>query len=374
MQPPTFSRLLGLDCLRALAISLVLVSHITFLLFPDSTSTLIDGLRILGAIGVDLFFVLSGYLIGGILLKMIGTDELKWSELFKFWKRRWLRTVPNYFLVLCLNIVVAFLVGMSLPKELFQYSLFLQNFSWGHPDFFTEAWSLSIEEYAYLLLPFLIFFMVISFKNKNKPFLFLLSTVIVIILLTGFKLSYGFNVSLENYHDWSLSFRKVVIYRMDSIYYGFIAVFFTKKFPKYFECNKNVFLILGLVVFVVLHVIIYAFNLLPQSHLWFYVLVYLQMVAFSLMLLFPYFLHLKRTIFGKKIVEFISTRSYAIYLVNYSLVLLNIELLVNLKVLGTIEKILIVLLFLFVTTVVSNVIYLYFERPILKFRDRRFPR
>ena len=63
----------------------------------------------------------------------------------------------------------------------------------------------------------------ISFKNKNKPFLFLLSTVILIMVLTGLKLSYNFNASVENYHDWSLSFRKVVIYRMDSIYYGFIA-------------------------------------------------------------------------------------------------------------------------------------------------------
>ncbi len=59
----------GLDLLRAIAISLVLISHCTYLLFPENESLLITFVRTLGAIGVDLFFVLSGYLIGGILLK-----------------------------------------------------------------------------------------------------------------------------------------------------------------------------------------------------------------------------------------------------------------------------------------------------------------
>ena len=159
MQKP-FSRLLGLDFLRAIAISLVLISHCTFLLFPDTTTQFIDLIRIMGAIGVDLFFVLSGYLIGGILIKFWDEDIPKWTTLFKFWKRRWLRTLPNYFLILILNVLIAFIIGLSLPKSVLLYTLFLQNFVVDHPDFFTEAWSLSVEEFAYLLLPFILFLIV----------------------------------------------------------------------------------------------------------------------------------------------------------------------------------------------------------------------
>jgi peptidoglycan/LPS O-acetylase OafA/YrhL len=374
MHQPTFSRLLGLDCLRALAISLVVLSHITFLLYPDTTSILIDFVRIMGAIGVDLFFVLSGYLIGGILLKILKEEHLQWTSLFSFWKRRWLRTLPNYFLVLFLNVIVALIIGVSLPRDVFIYNLFLQNFASEHPDFFTEAWSLSIEEFAYLLLPFLLFLSVMLFKKGNSELLFFRTSMLVIIILTIFKMVYYFDSSINTYHEWSTSFRKVVIYRMDSIYYGFIAVFCVKRFSNFVESKKNILLILGLVLFALLHIVIYVFNLLPQSHLGFYVFIYLQIVGISLALLFPYFLHLKRAVFGQQLIEFVSKRSYAIYLVNYSLILLNIKLFFDLHSLNIFEKIAIVILFLLVTTVISNIMYVYFEKPILKFRDRRFPR
>ncbi|WP_298239243.1 acyltransferase [uncultured Algibacter sp.] len=374
MQQPTFSRLLGLDCLRALAISLVVLSHITFLLYPNTTSTLIDFVRIMGAIGVDLFFVLSGYLIGGILLKILKEEHLQWSSLIRFWKRRWLRTLPNYFLVLILNVVGALIVGTSLPKDVFLYSFFFQNFASEHPDFFTEAWSLSIEEFAYLLLPFFLFLSVMLFKKGNRQLLFFRTTLLIIIMLTIFKIFYYFDNSITTYHEWSTSFRKVVIYRMDSIYYGFIVLFLVKNFPNFITRKKNILLILGLASFALLHIFVYVFNLLPQSHFGFYVFIYLQIVGISLALLFPYFLNLKRTFFGQQLIEFISKRSYAIYLVNYSLVLLNIELLFDIYSMNILEKTALVILFLLMTTVISNIMYVYFENPILKFRDRKFPR
>ncbi|MBJ6368338.1 acyltransferase family protein [Snuella sedimenti] len=373
MQKP-FTRLFGLDFLRALAISLVVLSHTTFLMFPNESTLIIESIRAMGAIGVDLFFVLSGYLIGGLLLKLIKKHHFAWSALLTFWKRRWMRTLPNYFLILILNILIAYLLGQSLPKSIALYPLFLQNIISEHPDFFTEAWSLSIEEYAYLLLPLMLFLVVFSFKKSNRESLFIKTVVLVVIGLAFFKIIYFFNNEVQNYKDWSLSFRKVVIYRLDSIYIGFILVYLLKRRPFFFNKYKHIMLVLGLIMFVLLHFFMYSFNLLPQTHLWFYVFFYLWGVVCSLALLFPFFVNLHYSGLGKGFITFISTRSYAIYLVNYSLILLNIQSFIDMSKLDLLEKMGVLMAFLGTTLVLSNLIYRYFELPILKLRDRKFPR
>ena len=94
-------RLFGLDILRTTAIMLVVFMHGGIIL-KDSA---IDGFPYFRLIdGVDIFFVLSGFLIGGILLKDINSAEkFGFKSLFTFWKRRWFRTLPNYYLILTVN-------------------------------------------------------------------------------------------------------------------------------------------------------------------------------------------------------------------------------------------------------------------------------
>ena len=79
-------KIFGLDVLRAIAILLVVVSHTTYLLFPNTEHVILTLIRAMGAVGVDLFFVLSGFLIGGILLKMIKKNQTKFSDFALFWK------------------------------------------------------------------------------------------------------------------------------------------------------------------------------------------------------------------------------------------------------------------------------------------------
>ena len=368
-------RIFGLDCLRAIAISLVLISHCSFLLFPETTNTLLSFIRVMGAIGVDLFFVLSGYLIGGILFRMIQQDELTWYHLNLFWKRRWLRTLPNYFLILILNILLALSIGVSLPENTYLYTLFLQNFSWKHPDFFTEAWSLSVEEYAYLLLPFLLYLSLAFIKKYDKKTLFLVVTILTIMALFFLKIQYTLNTNVPDYHEWSASFRKVVIYRIDSIYIGFLLVYVKYSFEKFFYEYRKKIMLIGIFLFGILHYIIYKLEILPQDCLWFYTFVYLNIVLLSLALVFPYFVSLKKSSeFIEKLVVFISTRSYAIYLVNYSMVLLSLQFFVDFSELSILRKTALLIGFLTISITLSNVIYSYFETPILKFRDRKFPR
>ena len=362
-------RVYGIDVIRSIAISLVLISHCTYLLYPNNNTIILSFIRTLGAVGVDLFFVLSGYLIGGLLLKNIESGKTSLSHLLIFWKRRWLRTLPNYFLVLVLNIILLLILDDALPKNLWLYIPFLQNFISPHPNFFTEAWSLSIEEYAYLMLPLLLYLSFFMFKRHFKQ-LFLKLTLAMIIALFAFKISYYFNANVTSYKEWSSGFRKVVLYRIDAIYFGFLLVYFIKKYNTFFMQKKKLFSAIALVVFGSTHLLIYYFSLYPQTYLGFYVFLYMPLVLLSCALLFPYFIDLKQNRILKNVFYFISTRSYAIYLVNYSLILLTIQRYYEVDQISFFAKILFLVLFLSSTIIIAQIIYLFFERPILSLRDK----
>lgn len=102
--------------------------------------------------GVELFFALSGFLIGGILIKLQPTLR----AVRVFLARRWLRTLPVYFLALSVYLTFpAIFEERSVPDQPWRYFVFLQNVT-NDPKFFGVSWSLAIEEWFYLLLPLLL--------------------------------------------------------------------------------------------------------------------------------------------------------------------------------------------------------------------------
>ena len=96
------NRVYGLDILRALAIFFVVLAHGDKLMPPERYKYF----HYIVFDGVAIFFVLSGFLIGGILIKILNEKELTFSGMLNFWKRRWFRTLPNYFLILSILIIL----------------------------------------------------------------------------------------------------------------------------------------------------------------------------------------------------------------------------------------------------------------------------
>jgi peptidoglycan/LPS O-acetylase OafA/YrhL len=133
------TRISSMDLLRALAIIMVLVAH-----YPKSEGGLITRVLNFGWTGVDLFFVLSGYLIAGQLFKPMAAGEP--LALGAFFLRRFLRTLPSYYAVLAIYLL---LVPGGAPGMRFLF--FAQNF--GVPEAFAPSWSLCVEEQFYLLFP-----------------------------------------------------------------------------------------------------------------------------------------------------------------------------------------------------------------------------
>jgi peptidoglycan/LPS O-acetylase OafA/YrhL len=141
-------RLHGLDTLRALAVSLVVLHH--YVLFVSRRPTF-GWVGEIGWAGVDLFFALSGYLIGNQIFKAIRSGA--GFSLKNFYARRFLRTLPNFWVVLALYALWPTFRGDAPLLPLWKYLTFTQNFHLEPGTAFSHAWSLSIEEQFYMVLP-----------------------------------------------------------------------------------------------------------------------------------------------------------------------------------------------------------------------------
>ena len=144
-----------LDILRGIAILLVLGYHFSG----------ITVLKNFGWTGVDLFFVLSGFLISGLLF-----SEFKKHgriNVVRFWIRRGFKIYPSFYLLMILTGVVCLVVRGSEPRELLYECLFIQNYM---PRIFPHTWSLAVEEHFYLVLPILLISMYKFSPDRKNPF------------------------------------------------------------------------------------------------------------------------------------------------------------------------------------------------------------
>lgn len=144
-------RIHGLDVLRAVAVLLVFGRHLPSA-GADSPEFLKKALTIWhtgGWVGVDLFFVLSGFLVSGLIFSEYAATGS--FSLGRFWVRRALKIYPAFFLMILATVALYLVRGRPLPfGRLLAELTFVQNYFnglWNH------TWSLAVEEHFYIALP-----------------------------------------------------------------------------------------------------------------------------------------------------------------------------------------------------------------------------
>lgn len=362
------NRVFGLDVLRAFAILFVILGHSRTILPPSFHKAY----NFLVYDGVSIFFVLSGFLIGGILIKIIEKNKPTPKLLLNFWIRRWFRTLPNYFFILLiLTLIFIFSEPDFKVSDISLYFIFSQNLWYSHPPFFPEAWSLSIEEWFYLLIPILIFILVWAGNISPKRSI-LYVAVLILVSVTLFRYYRYLNIDVNSLKEWDLMFRKQVFTRLDSLMYGVIGSYL--KFHSYplWKRHKNTLLILGLGLFLATK-INDSFRILAIGGLYNCVFSF-SIISLATLFLLPYLSEWKSGKgFTLKFFTIISLISYSMYLVNLSLVRKQILMKIHWDSIvpnPTLQYLLIYFLFWAITIILSILIYKYFEIPTTKLRDR----
>ena len=174
--PMMTSRSNGLDTLRTCAIVLVFMNHYMAFVSVEPTFGWFSSA---GQMGVDLFFVLSGYLIGNQLFAGIAHQGKISISLTAFYARRALRTWPVFWVVLAAYFIFPTAMGGREPPALWRFLTFTQNYQLQPGTAFSHAWSLCIEEQFYLVLPLLALLAVRVGSRKSQAWTLLASLVCI---------------------------------------------------------------------------------------------------------------------------------------------------------------------------------------------------
>ncbi len=196
-------KLVGLDHLRAFAICYVFFYHYGGIFaHPDWVHDIAQ----FGWTGVDLFFVLSGFLISSQLFAKIATA--KKISLKEFFIKRFFRIIPPYLVIVALYFLFPLLRERESPAPLWKYLTFTQNLGLDlrTQGTFSHAWSLCIEEQFYLFMP-LILLLLAYFKMIKKGVLVLLSLFVAGIFIRAQLFNhqvapYADNGSIIQWYKW----------------------------------------------------------------------------------------------------------------------------------------------------------------------------
>lgn len=359
------SRVYGLDLIRAFAIILVFWQH-AVILVPNEFEEIVRFYEKFLLEGVSIFFVLSGFLITRILLRDFERERIiKFTDYFNFWKRRWYRTLPAYYVVLIVLIFFEFNDWNN------RYSLFvfLANFtSQGENGFFSVSWSLAVEEWYYLLFPVLLAIVLRFFSLKYA------SIVVMVFIITVCNY-----LRLDEYiksgQNAIYGLRQVVLYRLDAIALGGILAWVSFYHSAFFSKLKRPMLYLFF-LFLLLNPFLRSIFYYPHP------LIHFNFEALNAFLVIPFLSSFnidvsgRRALFFKGAVTCVSKLSYSIYLVHGSIVLWGIiryfqenNYLSFMRF--EIERITLFCLYFIFTAVLSVVLYLFVEEPFMRIRERR---
>ncbi len=322
-----------LDMLRGMAVLLVIFRH----------WTLEEHLARAGWLGVDLFFVISGFLISGLLF----TEHEKHGKIgfLRFFIRRGLKIYPLFFLVVIIPLVGFPSLYSALVKEL----LFIQNYFGG---FYIHTWSLAIEEHFYLLL---MSCFALLYKPLQKNFY--LVCIFFMIAPLGLRLWHCSDGNCFN-HFYTHT-------RIDSLFTGVLACWIWKFHPQkisFLTGNIRYVILLICVGFLASFGWIEPENTFTQG-------IGFTLIAWACAAILLCCLHSKST--GKAVepLAFLGYYSYAIYLMHVPALLILRNYGITEKTNDTLFFPLYLALSILLGLLGSELI----EQPILRWRNRVFP-
>ncbi len=298
------SRLRELDFLRGIAILLVLLRHQP--LFKFTTE--------MGWIGVDLFFVLSGYLVSGLLFK----EYLKFGDIKPglFLIRRGYKIYPIYYISFLIYLSVFIFKKDVKILDIFSELFFIQNYTNGVGAINPVSWSLAVEEHFYIGLVFILWLSLkkkwISLKVDHDSLKFGViefSIFGLMVLCLLFRISFNDSYNLTN-----KSFTMTHL-RIDSLFAGVLIAYF------YFFKRSILAKLLKFKVVILTFIVIGLFwtTYTPANVSYFTVTIGFTLLFVSFGLLLIYFLmernineQLNR-IFSKPIVNMVSKIGYSSY-------------------------------------------------------------
>lgn len=221
----------GLDVIRTLAIGLVLLAHGAYVFSPSCASLRgsLWKMDVFGYLGVEVFFVLSGFLIGGIILRLFTSNRCSSLPVLlgNFYLRRWYRTLPLYYLLLAVNV---FFWDQASNWKLFSagqfswhYVIFLQNYDLAAGVFFPESWSLAVEEWFYLLFPIGIA-MAVRQGGEKRLGVLIFAFIIGVLAVRIFYVHWDM-VDFDN------GVRKNIFLRLDSLAIGVLLAYTSQWRP-----------------------------------------------------------------------------------------------------------------------------------------------
>ena len=305
-------RMFGLDLMRAIAILQVMVLHGSYIIAQESFSWY--ALPAISVEGVLLFFCMSGFLIGDILLRILEKAVFGWRQLLNFLIRRWFRTVPNYWFALVVILILSSLTGLANKGFEYSYIYFCQNFFWMRPPFYPESWSLAIEEWFYLLVPLALFLLTLLRRTPNQGILI----VSIIFIVVPNVLRLWHYAPESEFPEWPFYTRIIVVYRLDSVMYGIVLAWLYRYKKAQLLRFKNIGMVLSLVLIAVMTVIV---RMGANSH-WYESTILLNLEPLTAFLAIPFLAEWKTTRFKvfRFVVQFLSLVSYAMYILNLTIV------------------------------------------------------
>ncbi len=352
-------RIFGLDLFRSFAILIVVKEHSSIFLEKIFTKTP----NIILPTGSDLFIVLSGFLLGSHLIKTIEEKQsFNFSLLSNLLKRRWLRTLPNYFLFLIINIILVYfgLIKGELNRYIVTYFPLLQNFYKPYDFLFWESWFLTTIEWSYF-----IFILALFLLYSIKPLFFKLKFIILfsILFFVFFSIAYRFILSPKviDYTYWDLYIRKTVLCRFDGLGLGFLSAFVKYYYQSFWNKYKNTSFIIGIsILFFMINKYYDPTKYSPMT-----IAYYFTIIGISIVLLFPKLESLKNENIPFKPFAFISRVSFAMYLIHMPL----LQILSNhFSHSNKTEAFFLYSIFWISLLLLSFLVYAFFEKPIMNLR------